>query len=133
LKKIRGVQITEDAEISIQYRLLEARKSVSTYPSELVKYPLSLYIGEAVRTDPESAFLPFMVALESKPEVASFKIRGEVYVKGPSQTVEGLVLPEDGRPPKVWSFVYHNILGVVSKLAKHLEVAIPREPWLNES
>jgi len=133
MKKVTEAQMTEEAEVSIQYRFLEARRSASTIPEEAVKCPVSMYLGEAIRTTPENAFLPFTVALEGKPGIVSFRIKGEVFVKGPSQTVQRQVLPINGRPPRIWSQVYRDILDIASKLAEHLNVTIPLELYLNET
>jgi len=132
MKKVREALMMEDVKVLIRYRSLEARKSTSTFPLELVRYPVSIYLGEAIKTTPESAFLPFIVTLESKPDIASFNIKGEVFVNGPYQTVEKLVLPQHGRPPKIWSHLYRDILGAVSQLAEQLKVPVPSELLLNK-
>jgi len=127
MKNVTDVVMMEDVKVSIRYRSLEARKSARTFPSELVRYPVSIYLGEAIKTTPEIAFIPFTVTLESEPDIASFNIKGEVFVKGQPETVEKLVLPDHERPPKIWSHVYRDILDVVYQLAKHMNITVARE------
>lgn len=113
--------------VSIQYRSIEASKSTTTYPPELVKYPVSIYLGEAVMSASESVLVPFTVIFESEPNVASFKIKGTAFVKGPSRAVRRFVLSENGEPPMIWPKVYQDILLVISTLAEHLRVIMPED------
>ena len=112
----------EGAEVSIRYRLLEARRLEKTIYTADIRCPISIYLGEPVKLPEESAFLPFTIIVETKPEIASFRIEGEAFVKGSP----GLVVSQNNEPPKIWSQVYLEITKMISELAKHIEVPVPR-------
>jgi len=125
MKKTGNVQLTENIEILIQYRSIEAQKQTTAY-QETIKYPVSIYIGEAIKTTTKSAFLPFIATIETKPNIAHFKIKGGIFIKGPPQTIKDLILPQNDKPPRIWPQIYQNILTTTSKLAKHLKLPAPK-------
>jgi len=123
----KTLEIEEDLKISLSYHFLEAERLTKTFKYNYLKYPVSIYLGETVTLSPKSAFIPFMVTLETKPDFFSFKIKGEIFLEGSWGTIEHLILSEDGEPPKIWSRIYHEILKVIKKLAVYLKVPLPRE------
>jgi hypothetical protein len=112
----------KEAEVSIRYRLLEARRLEKTLYTREIRCPISIYLGEPVKLSEESAFLPFTIVVDTKPEVASFRMEGEAFVKGSPE----LVVSHNSKPPKVWSQVYLEITKMLSELAKYVEVPVPR-------
>jgi len=90
-----------------------------------IKYAFSIYLGEAINTLGGDALLPFIVDVETKPKGAFFKIRGEIFVRGPQGAVKRWISPADGGPPRIWSQVYWEALKLLSSLADYIHVPPP--------
>lgn len=114
-----------EAKISISFYLVEAERLEKTIQSTHIRYPISIYLGEPVKISAESAFLPFAIIVDTKPEIASFRIEGKAFVEGAPHTVSYYIATQNDEPPKVWSRVYQEITGMLSELAKHLGVPAP--------
>ena len=110
-------------QIDLQCKFLEAYRS--TTPQTEVKYLFSIYLGEAINSFGGSTFLPFTVDVETNPEGVFFKIKGEVFVKGPDDLVKQLVSSQDTEPPEIWSRVYEEVLKMLSFLADSIQVSPP--------
>ncbi len=122
----RSSKIREDTRIFVNYQFLEAHRTgmLKNIPA---KYPISIYLGEPINTNRESIFLPFIVSLETKPEFLSFRIKGNIFIKGSTESITEWVLHKDGKPPEIWTHVYRNILRIISEIAGCLKVSLPRE------
>jgi len=116
---------TEGLQINLHYRSLEARRSAKMEDDPSVKYAFSIYLGEAVNTLGGNALLPFIIDVETRPEGAFFKIKGEIFVRGPQGVVKKWTAPEDGGPPRIWSQVYCETLKLLSSLADYIHVPPP--------
>lgn len=115
----------EEAKISISFYLVEAERLEKTIYSTDIRYPISIYLGEPVKLSAESAFLPFAIIVESKPEIASFRMEGKAFVEGAPHMVSYYIATQNDEPPKVWSRVYLEITRMLAELAKHLGVPVP--------
>ena len=118
---------TRNVQISIDYKFLEAHRSVKVDKLSSVKYLVSLYLGEASYSLEGDAFMPFTVDVETEPETAFFRIKGGIFVKGPRQTVEQWTSSGDNAPPKLWFQVYREALKMLSSLAYHIQVPPPNK------
>jgi len=116
---------TEGLRINLHYRSLEARRSAKMEDHPSVKYAFSIYMGEAVNILGGNALLPFMIDVETRPEGAFFKIKGEIFIRGPQGAVKKWIMPEDGGPPRIWSQVYRETLKLLSSLADYIHAPSP--------
>ena len=116
---------TEGLQISLHYRSLEACRSVKMEDGPSVKYAFSIYLGEAINTLGGNALLPFIIDVETRPEGAFFRIKGEIFVKGPQGALKRWIAPKDGGPPRIWSQVYWEALKLLSSLADHIHAPTP--------
>ena len=116
---------TEGLQISLHYRSLEACRSVKMEDGPSVKYAFSIYLGEAINTLGGNALLPFIIDVETRPEGAFFRIKGEVFVRGPQGVVKKWITPGDDEPPRIWSQVYWETLKLLSSLADYIHVPPP--------
>ena len=112
----------KEAEVSVRYRSVEARRLEETLYTREIRCPISIYLGEPVKLSEESAFLPFTIVVDTKPEVASFRMEGEAFVKGSPE----LVISHDNKPPRIWPQLYLEITKMLSELARYVEVPVPR-------
>ena len=125
--RLRDAQ-TRNIQVNVHYKSLEAYRSVRIDNRSEIKYAFSIYLGEAISSFGENSYLPFMVDVETNPEVAAFKIKGEIFVKGPPQIVKGWVVSENNEPPKIWFQVYREVLKTLSSLAGYIQVPPPDGP-----
>jgi len=116
---------TEGLRINLHYRSLEARRSAKMEDHPSVKYAFSIYMGEAVNVLGGNALLPFMIDVETRPEGAFFKIKGEIFVRGPQSVVKKWIAPGDDGPPRIWSQVYRETLKLLSSLADYIHAPSP--------
>lgn len=123
----RSSKMREDIQTFVSYQSLEAYRSTGILKNIPAKYPISIYLGEPINTNRESIFLPFIVSLETKPEFLSFRIKGNIFIKGSTESITEWVLHKDGKPPEIWTHVYRNILRIISEIAGCLKVSLPRE------
>jgi len=120
-----------DVQVSIHYKFLEAYRSAKMENWE-TKYAFSIFLGEAMDSYSGNTYLPFTVDVETKPEGVFFKIKGEIFVKGPSQIVKKLVLSKGNEPPEIWSQVYEEALKILSSLANRIHVPSPMNQISNK-
>jgi len=132
MSMLRTEEVPEDIEVSVEYRHIEAHKLSVKFPNRISGFPAALYLGEAIRHSPENAYLPFIATLETEPNFISFKIGGRIFLEGASQEVERWILPDGDEPPKVWHWIYRDILRVVSKFVEFLENSLRERMWMNE-
>ena len=118
-------EVPEGVEVSVEYRHIEVHKLSFKFPSRISGLPISLYLGEAVVNPPGKAFLPFVAKLETKPNFIAFRIGGRLYLEGDSQKIERWILPRGDDPPKVWYWIYRDVLKVVSRFVKFLDDLFP--------
>ncbi len=90
-----------------------------------VKYAFSIYLGEAINTLKGNALLPFIINVKTRPEGAFFKVRGEIFVRGPQGVVKKWIAPKEDGPPRIWSQVYWETLKLLSSLADYIHVPPP--------
>jgi len=113
--------LTESLQVEIDYKSLEAHRSVKMEDTSSVKYSVSLYLGEAVNSFNGDACMPFTMNVETVPDGISFKIMGEIFVLGPRQTVEKWISSRNDSPPKIWVQVYEEALKALASLASYLQ------------
>jgi len=118
-------EVPEGVEVSVEYRHIEVHKLSFRFPNRISGFPISLYLGEAVVNPPGKAFLPFVAKLETKPNFIAFKIGGRLYLEGDSQKIEKWIIPRGDDPPKVWYWIYRDVLKVVSRFVKFLDDLFP--------
>jgi len=112
--------------IHLEYQSLEAHRLTKTFKDAEVKCPISIYLGETLNLSAESALLPFSISVESRPELFSFKVKGNIIIEGSPPIVKYWSSSEEG-PPKIWHYAYRDIWKVVSELAHCLELTLPKE------
>jgi len=115
-----------DVTIRLEYQALEAHRLTRTFKNAKVKCPISIYLGETLNLSAESALLPFSINVESRPELFSFKVKGNMLVEGSPLIVEYWSSSKNG-PPKIWRYAYRDVCKVVSELARCLELTLPKE------
>lgn len=125
--RLRDPQM-RNIQVHIRYKSLEAYRSVKIDNRSEIKYAFSIYLGESINSFGGNTYLPFTVDVETNPEMASFKIKGEIFVKGSSQIVKRCVVSENNEPPKIWFQIYQEALKTLFSLAGYIQVPPPDMP-----
>lgn len=119
MARLKGVQ-TESLQFKVDYKSLEAHRSLRIEDASSIKYSVSLYLGEAIKTFNRDLYLPFTMIVETVPKGISFRVHGEIFVQDSPQTVNRWISSADGNPPRIWVQVYEEAIKALAPLVNYL-------------
>lgn len=114
----------EEISLSVHFTKIEAVKQSDSQYGE-VEYPIDLNMGEATTRLDGTALVTFKLKVGTKPNIANFELTGEATIKGPTELVHRLTIPEGGSPPPIWRQIYQEAISTVSLLARFVNVPPP--------
>lgn len=118
-------EMVKQIEVSIQFRHLEARKTAVDSRFTSVRYPISIYLGEAVGNHKSKAVVPFTIEARTEPDVATFTLKGDACIQGLPEEIEPWVIPKGDKAPRVWTKIYREAVAMLTILAKFIDVPSP--------
>jgi len=125
-------ETVKQIEVSVQFRHLEARKTAVDSRFTSVRYPISIYLGEAVGSHKGKAMVPFTIEARTDPDVAAFTLKGDACLQGLPEEIEPWVIPKGDKAPKVWTKIYREAVAMLTILAKFINVPSPPAPSSEE-
>ena len=125
--------LIKQIDVSVQFKHLEASRTTQDSRFTTVRYPISIYLGEAVGSHKGRAVVPFTIEAKTSPEVASFVLKGEAYIQGLPEEIEPWVVPEGEKAPKIWRRIYQEAIAMLTILAKFVDVPPPPAPSSEET
>jgi len=122
----------KQVDVSVHFRHLEAKKTAMDSRFTMVRYPISIYLGEAVGSHKGKAVVPFTIEAKTDPEVATFTLKGDVYIQGLPEEIGSLVVPKGEKAPKVWIRIYREAVAMLTILSRFINVPPPPAPSSEE-
>jgi hypothetical protein len=132
VKTIPIQDTAKGVDISVRFKHLEAVKNTQDTRFTIVHYPMSLYLGEAVGSRRGNAVVPFTVEVKTSPDAAIFSIKGEAYIKGSPEDIEGWVVPNGEKAPRIWTRIYQESVAMLTILSRFISVPPPPAPGTEE-
>jgi hypothetical protein len=119
--------ILKNTKISLYCRSFEAKKRSKESKNTGVKYFVSVFLNETLSLSPKRAFQPFLLAIKTKPEILSVKMRGTVVIDGLYGDKKYWNLPDGDASQKIFWVVIKKMLNVISGVGKCLNVSLPKK------
>jgi len=123
-KKTEQLQRDNDLEIKVRFTYIEAIKETDTQFGNL-EYPVDMNLSEATRKLDGTAIIGFSLRVATAPQIAVFAVKGEASIKGSTEKVQKVTIPEGGSPPVIWREIYQEAISTVTFLARFLNVPPP--------
>jgi hypothetical protein len=115
----------KQVKILVQFRHIEAEKTETDSRFTTVRYPISVYLGEAIGGHKGKAIVPFTIASKTEPDVATFSLKGEAHIQGAPEEIESWIVPKGEEAPRVWKIIYRESVAMLTILAKFINVPSP--------
>jgi len=120
--------LAREVEISIRFKHLEANRSSRDSRFVTVRYPISIYIGEAINDSKGNAIVPFTIEAKTDPDIANFTLSGDAHIRGPPEEIESWIVPDKDKAPKIWTKIYQESVAMLTIMAKFIDVPPPPPP-----
>jgi len=93
-----------------------------------VRYPISIFIGEAINGRDGNAIVPFTIEAKTDPQIATFTLRGNAQIRGPPEEIESWIIPDGERAPKIWTRIYQEAVAMLTIMARFIDIPPPPPP-----
>ncbi|MFQ6095077.1 MAG: hypothetical protein ACE5NN_02925 [Candidatus Bathyarchaeia archaeon] len=125
-------ETAKEIKITIQFTYLEANRTARDSRFTSVRYPISIYLGEAVGSRKGKAIIPFSMEAKTSPDIASFVLKGDAHIYGIPEEIESWVVPNGDKAPRIWTRIYQEAVAMLTILAKFISVPPPPAPASRE-
>ena len=125
-------EITKEVKITVQFTYLEANRTARDSRFTSVRYPISIYLGEAVGRRKGKAVIPFSMEAKTSPDIASFVLKGDAHIYGLPEEIESWVVPNGDKAPRIWTRIYQEAAAMLTILARFVNVPSPPPPGSKE-
>lgn len=125
-------EMAKGIDVNIHFKHLEAVKTTQDTRFTTIHYPMSIYLGEAVGSHKGTAVVPFTLEVKTDPDIATFNIKGEAFIKGPPEEIEAWVVPYNEKAPRIWTRIYQESVSMLTILARFIGIPPPSAPASQE-
>ena len=125
-------ETAKEIKIAICFTYLEANRTARDSKFTTVRYPISIYLGEAIGSRKGKAIIPFSMDAKTNPEVATFRLKGDAHIEGLPEEIESWIVPNGDKAPKIWTRIYQEAVAMLTILAKFINVPPPPPPASKE-
>lgn len=122
------IESSKEITISIQFNYLEVNRTAVDSRFTTLRYPISIYLSEAVGSRKGKAVVPFTIEAKTNPEVASFTLKGDAHIEGLPEDIEAWVVPNGDKAPRIWTRIYQESVAMLTILARFVNVPPPPAP-----
>lgn len=122
------IESSKEITISIQFNYLEVNRTAVDSWFTTLRYPISIYLSEAVGSRKGKAVVPFTIEAKTNPEVASFTLKGDAHIEGLPEDIEAWVVPNGDKAPRIWTRIYQESVAMLTILARFVNVPPPPAP-----
>ena len=121
-------EAVKEVKITIQFTYLEANRTAQDSRFTTVRYPISIYLGEAIGSRKGKAIVPFSMEAKTNPDIANFTLKGDAHIEGLPEEIESWVVPNGDKAPRIWTRIYQEAIAMLTILAKFINVPPPPAP-----
>ncbi len=121
-----------ELKITVEFTYLEANRTAKDSRFTAVRYPISIYLGEAVGSRKGRAIIPFSMEAKTNPDIANFLLKGDAYILGKPEEIESWIVPNGEKAPRIWTRIYQETVAMLTILAKFINVPPPPPPSSKE-
>jgi len=118
----------KELKITVQFTYLEANRTAKDSRFTAVRYPISIYLGEAVGSRKGRAVIPFSMEAKTNPDIAAFLLKGDAHILGKPEEIESWIVPNGEKAPRIWTRIYQETVAMLTILAKFIDVPPPPPP-----
>jgi len=119
---------TKEIKITVQFNYLEANRTARDSRFTSVRYPISIYLGEAVGSRKGKAMVPFTMEAKTNPDIANFTLKGDAHIEGLPEEIESWVVPNGDKAPRIWARIYQEAVAMLTIMARFVNVPPPPAP-----